>query len=125
MTTDPAVGHWRITARPGGVLCEHDGDPHALAEWVLHAVHVAQSAEGLRRRAARDGRPPRPARGDVDPLVTQLRQVRLDMGVAITTVDRVLRSRTGPYERGDVQPPLPTARAWAYLFGLDLKAVPR
>jgi len=123
--TDPAVGGWHIFATPTGVRCIHPGDPQVLAGFVRHAVHVAQATEGLRRRAERDGVLPRPTRGDLDPAMAQLRDMREAAGVTAATVDRLLRMRIRPYETGEVQPPIGTVRSIAYLFAHNLELVPR
>lgn len=123
--TDPYVGPWAVEVEDGQVVVRHKGDPQQLATFVRHIIHAAQATEGLRRAALMEGLLPRPRRGDIDPAVARLREIRENQGIYARQLRDVLRYRVDGYERGETQPPIGNVRTWAWLLGHDLTLTPR
>lgn len=127
--TDPGTGRWTVTPTDGGLHVTHDGDPSILAAWLTDTIQVAQSNEGLRRRAERlgvnvvhAGPPPY----DIGPTVARLTELRVQANASPTVVSKVLgygNCRIGEYERGTYRPRIDAVEAWALVLGHELRVV--
>lgn len=118
----PTRGSWSVDVLPDGrYVVTHAGDPDIDVRWLRHTIHAAQACDAL----ALTKPPPRPAKGDIDPGVRQLHEARLEAGISVNAIRRVLLTRVDQYERGECQPPVGTFRSWAWLLDFEVSLVKR
>jgi hypothetical protein len=126
---DPYTGRWTVTVVDGHIRADHDGDgdPETLASWLRQLISGAQATEGVRRHAAKHPRV-KSSRGDIHPIVGQLRQIREQRGISLRAVGEAMArdaSGIGDLERGVSRPRVDTLDAWAFVLGQDLTLTPR
>lgn len=95
---------WRITA---------DGDRLIVTgvdkKWLTGVIRSAQASEAARALTA----PPAP---DLDPIVAELRRLRLDAGITQRSIRAVTGTEIHPHEQGRTTPSLPLLHVWAYVL---------
>jgi hypothetical protein len=104
---------WTVTA---------DGDQLIVTGldrgWLLGVIRSAQAADAVRSLTP----PPAP---DLDPIVAELRRIRLEQGITQRSIRDATRTQINPHEQGRTMPSLALLHVWAYVLGRQLTLAPR